>query len=78
MAFGRTQNPIDWMRFSLRYGVGGAEFLAEAFQHQLAQCCMLKKYAAAIGSSRPVCDVLLDDFDKGMTSNRLDEIFTEV
>ena len=39
---------------------------------------LLKKYAGAIDSSRPIYDVLLDDFEKGMTSSRLDEIFTEV
>lgn len=39
---------------------------------------LLKKYARAIDSSRPIYDVLLDDFEKGMTSSRLDEIFTEV
>lgn len=39
---------------------------------------LLKKYAQAIDSSRPIYDVLLDDFEKGMTSSRLDEIFTEV
>ena len=39
---------------------------------------LLKKYAAAIDSSRPIYDVLLDDFEKGMTSARLDEIFSEV
>ena len=39
---------------------------------------LLKKYATAIDSSRPIYDVLLDDFEKGMTSSRLDEIFTEV
>ena len=39
---------------------------------------LLRKYAAAIDPSRPIYDVLLDDFEKGMTSSRLDEIFTEV
>ena len=39
---------------------------------------LLTKYAGAIDSSRPIYDVLLDDFEKGMTSSRLDEIFTEV
>lgn len=39
---------------------------------------LLKKYAQAIDSSRSIYDVLLDDFEKGMTSSRLDEIFTEV
>ena len=39
---------------------------------------LLKKYAGAIDSKRPIYDVLLDDFEKGMTSSRLDEIFTEV
>ena len=39
---------------------------------------LLKKYAGAIDSSRPIYDVLLDDFEKGMTSSRLDEIFSEV
>ena len=39
---------------------------------------LLKKYATAIDSSRPMYDVLLDDYEKGMTSARLDEIFAEV
>lgn len=39
---------------------------------------MLKKYATAIDPARPIYDVLLDDFEKGMTSARLEEIFTEV
>ena len=39
---------------------------------------LLKKYATAIDSSRPIYDVLLDDYEKGMTSARLEEIFTEV
>ena len=39
---------------------------------------LLKKYAGAIDTSRPIYDVLLDDFEKGMTTSRLDEIFTEV
>lgn len=39
---------------------------------------LLKKYAGAIDSNRPIYDVLLDDFEKGMTSSRLDHIFTEV
>eukprot|EP00775_Hariotina_reticulata_P006119 gene6119-6358_t len=34
--------------------------------------------AAAIDPSKPVYDVLLDDYEKGMTSARLDEIFAEV
>ena len=39
---------------------------------------LLKSYATAIDSSRPIYDVLLDDYEKGMTSSRLNEIFTEV
>ena len=39
---------------------------------------VLKKYATAIDPARPIYDVLLDDFEKGMSSARLDEIFTEV
>ena len=39
---------------------------------------LLKKYATAIDSSRPIYDVLLDDYETGMTSARLDEIFSEV
>ncbi|DBA84432.1 TPA: hypothetical protein ACH3X1_006065 [Trebouxia sp. C0004] len=39
---------------------------------------LLKKYATAIDSSRPMYDVLLDDYEKGMTSARLDEVFAEV
>ena len=39
---------------------------------------LLKKYATAIDSSRPIYDVLLDDYEKGMTSARLEEIFSEV
>lgn len=34
--------------------------------------------AAAIDLSKPAYDVLLDDYEKGMTSARLDEIFSEV
>jgi carboxypeptidase Taq len=34
--------------------------------------------AAAIDPSRPAYDVLLDDYEKGMTSARLDQIFQEV
>lgn len=37
-----------------------------------------KQKAAAIDPSKPAYDVLLDDFEKGMTSARLDEIFAEV
>ncbi|KAF6265951.1 putative carboxypeptidase [Scenedesmus sp. NREL 46B-D3] len=37
-----------------------------------------KQKAAAIDPSLPVYDVLLDDYEKGMTSARLDEIFAEV
>ena len=39
---------------------------------------LLKKYATAIDPSRPIYDVLLDDYEKGMTSARLEEIFSEV
>ena len=39
---------------------------------------LLKKYAAAIDPTLPGYDVLLDDYEKGMTSSRLNEIFTEV
>ena len=39
---------------------------------------VLKKYAQAIDPARPVYDVLLDDYEKGMTSQRLDQIFAEV
>ena len=34
--------------------------------------------AAAIDPTKPVYDVLLDDYEKGMTAARLDEIFAEV
>jgi carboxypeptidase Taq len=37
-----------------------------------------KQKAAAIDPSLPAYDVLLDDYEKGMTSARLDEIFAEV
>jgi carboxypeptidase Taq len=37
-----------------------------------------KQKAAAIDPSLPPYDVLLDDYEKGMTSARLDEIFAEV
>jgi carboxypeptidase Taq len=37
-----------------------------------------REKAAAIDPSRPAYDVLLDDYEKGMTSARLDAIFTEV
>lgn len=39
---------------------------------------VLKKYAQAIDPARPIYDVLLDDYEKGMTSQRLDQIFAEV
>ena len=39
---------------------------------------LLKKYATAIDPSRHIYDVLLEDFEKWMTSSRLDEIFAEV
>lgn len=34
--------------------------------------------AAAIDPNAPVYDVLLDDYEKDMTSERLDKIFTQV
>lgn len=37
-----------------------------------------KQKAAAIDPAKPAYDVLLDDYEKGMTSARLDEIFAEV
>lgn len=37
-----------------------------------------KQKAAAIDPAAPAYDVLLDDYEKGMTSARLDEIFAEV
>ncbi len=37
-----------------------------------------KEKAAAIDPHAPPYDVLLDDYEKGMTSKRLDEIFTTV
>lgn len=37
-----------------------------------------KQKAAAIDPTKPAYDVLLDDYEKGMTSARLDEIFSEV
>jgi Zn-dependent M32 family carboxypeptidase len=37
-----------------------------------------KQKAAAIDPSAPAYNVLLDDYEKGMTSARLDEIFAEV
>lgn len=37
-----------------------------------------KRKAALIDASRPAYDVLLDDYEKGMTSARLDEVFSQV
>eukprot|EP00878_Enallax_costatus_P001574 GHUV01001725.1.p1 GENE.GHUV01001725.1~~GHUV01001725.1.p1 ORF type:complete len:544 (+),score=156.71 GHUV01001725.1:74-1705(+) len=37
-----------------------------------------KQKAAAIDPAKPAYDVLLDDYEKGMTAARLDEIFAEV
>lgn len=37
-----------------------------------------KQRAAAIDPTKPPYDVLLEDFEKGMTTTRLDAIFTEV
>jgi hypothetical protein len=37
-----------------------------------------RQKAAYIDPTRPVYDVLLDDYEKGMTTERLDEIFAQV
>lgn len=39
---------------------------------------MVKETSALIDPSRPAYDVALEEFEKGMTSARVDEIFTQV
>ncbi|PSC70957.1 Carboxypeptidase Taq [Micractinium conductrix] len=50
-----------------------------AFAPVLQEWLALRRQKAAlVDASRPVYDVLLDDFEKGMTAARLDEIFGQV
>ena len=39
---------------------------------------LIKEASALIDPSRPAYDVALEEFEKGMTSDRIDEIFTQV
>ena len=39
---------------------------------------LIKEISALIDPSRPPYDVALEEFEKGMTSARIDEIFTQV
>ena len=39
---------------------------------------LIKETSALIDPSRPPYDVALEEFEKGMTSARIDEIFTQV
>lgn len=46
--------------------------------HHPHQVDINRQKAAAIDPNAPVYDVLLDDYEKGMTAARLDEVFAEV
>lgn len=49
------------------------------FAPYLAQWVEISRQkAACIDPTKPVYDVLLDDYEKGMTTDRLDEIFAQV
>ena len=39
---------------------------------------LVRETSALIDPSRPAYDVALEEFEKGMTSARIDEIFTQV
>ena len=39
---------------------------------------LIKEASALVDPSRPAYDVALEEFEKGMTSARIDEIFTQV
>ena len=39
---------------------------------------LIKETSALIDPSRPAYDVALEEFEKGMTSARIEEIFTQV
>ena len=39
---------------------------------------LVKETSALIDPSRPAYDVALEEFEKGMTSERIDKIFTQV
>lgn len=39
---------------------------------------LIKETSALIDPARPAYDVALEEFEKGMTSARIDEIFTQV